>query len=79
LRESAIALTLSPIPTTKEALAMNFDRALVTYPDGRLASLTPAEFYAIPLAERIQLLTTRCLKFEKDSLPIAPFDALRKK
>ena len=38
---------------------MNFDRALVTYPDGRLASLTPAEFYAIPLAERIQLLTTQ--------------------
>jgi hypothetical protein len=58
---------------------MNFDRALVTYPDGRLATLTPAEFYAIPLAERIQLLTTRCLKFEKDNLPIAPFDALRKK
>ena len=58
---------------------MNFDLALVTYPDGRLASLTPEEFYAIPLAERIQLLTTRCLKFEKDNLPIAPFDALRKK
>ena len=34
----------------KRHLAMNFDRALVTYPDGRLASLTPAEFYAIPLA-----------------------------
>ncbi|MGA8808607.1 MAG: hypothetical protein WB973_12090 [Thermoanaerobaculia bacterium] len=58
---------------------MSFDRAFVTYPDGRSASLTPAEFYAIPLGERIQLLTTRCLKFEKDNLPIAPFDALRKK
>jgi len=58
---------------------MNFDRALVTYPDGRSASITPDEFYAIPLAERIQLLTTKCLKFEKDNQPIAPFDALRKK
>jgi hypothetical protein len=58
---------------------MNFDRVLVTYPDGRLVSLTPTEFFAIPLAERIQLLTSRCLKFEKDNLPIAPFDALRKK
>jgi len=58
---------------------MNFDRALVTYPDGRLASLTPSEFYAIPLGERIQLLTTRCLKFEKDKQPVAPFEALRKK
>jgi hypothetical protein len=79
LRESAIAPTLARSQQLKRHLAMNFDRALVTYPDGRLAALTPAEFYAIPLAERIQLLTTRCLKFEKDSLPIAPFDALRKK
>jgi hypothetical protein len=57
---------------------MSFDRALVTYPDGRLASLTPGEFYAIPLAERIDLLTTKRLKFEKDNQPISPFDALKK-
>ena len=57
---------------------MSFDVALVTYPDGRLATLTPAEFYAIPLAERINLLTSKCLKFEKDKQPIAPYDALKK-
>jgi hypothetical protein len=79
LRPVAIAPTLLQFLTTYEAVAMNFDRAMVTYPDGRLASLTPDQFYAIPLAERIQLLTSRCLKFEKNNLPIAPFDALRKK
>jgi len=57
---------------------MSFDRALVTYPDGRAATLTPAEFYAIPLADRIELLTSKCLKFEKDNQPIAPYDALKK-
>jgi hypothetical protein len=51
---------------------------MVTYPDGRSASLTPAEFYAIPLADRIQLLTKKCLKFEKNNLPISPVDALKK-
>ena len=57
---------------------MSFDRALVTYPDGRSTTLTPAEFYAIPLADRINLLTTKCLKFEKGNQPISPLDALKK-
>ena len=58
---------------------MNFDRALVTYPDGRSTTLSPDEFYAIPLGERINLLTNKCLKFEKDNQPISPFEALKKK
>lgn len=57
---------------------MNFDRVLVTYPDGRSAELKPEEFYAIPLGERINLLTGKCLKFEKDQKQISPFDALKK-
>ena len=57
---------------------MNFDRAMVTYPDGRLETLTPAEFYAIPLGDRIVLLTSKCLRFEKDNQPVAPYDALKK-
>ena len=56
---------------------MNFDRVLVTYPDGRLAELKPADFYAIPLGERINLLTGKRLKFEKDQKQISPFDALK--
>lgn len=57
---------------------MSFDRALITYPDGRSATLTEPEFYALPLADRITLLTTKCLKFEKDKKPISPLDALKK-
>jgi hypothetical protein len=57
---------------------MSFDRALVTYPDGRSATLTPADFYAIPLADRINLLTAKCLTFEKDNQRISPLDALKK-
>jgi hypothetical protein len=57
---------------------MNFDRVLVTYPDGRSSELKPDEFYSIPLGERINLLTSKCLKFEKDQKPISPFDALKK-
>ncbi len=58
---------------------MNFDRATISYPDGRIAQLTPAEFYALPLGERIQLLTGGRMKFEKDRQPISPMDALKKK
>jgi hypothetical protein len=58
--------------------AMGFDLAVVTYPDGRSATLTPAEFYAIPLGDRITLLTSKCLKFEKDKQPVSPYDALKK-
>jgi hypothetical protein len=57
---------------------MNFDRVLVTYPDGRSSELKPDEFYSIPLGERINLLTSKCLKFEKDQKQISPFDALKK-
>jgi hypothetical protein len=58
---------------------MNFDRATISYPDGRIAQLTPAEFYALPLGERIELLTGGRMKFEKDKQPISPMDALKKK
>ncbi|MFL6244429.1 MAG: hypothetical protein ACJ74H_00265 [Thermoanaerobaculia bacterium] len=58
---------------------MNFDRATITYPDGRVAQLTPAEFYALPLGERIELLTGGRMKFEKDKMPVSPLEALRKK
>jgi hypothetical protein len=58
---------------------MNFDRATISYPDGRIAQLTPAEFYALPLGERIELLTGGRMKFEKNKLPISPLEALKKK
>jgi hypothetical protein len=58
---------------------MNFDRATISYPDGHVAVLTPEEFYALPLGDRIELLTRGRMKFEKDNLPISPLDALKKK
>ncbi len=57
---------------------MNFDLATVTYPDGRVAKLTPPEFYAIPLGERIQLLTASRIRFEKNNQPMSPLLALKK-
>jgi len=57
---------------------MNFDRATVHYPDGRVTVMTPPEFYAIPLGERIELLTGGRLRFEKDERPISPIEALRR-
>jgi hypothetical protein len=57
---------------------MNFDLATITYPDGRVAKVTPGEFYAIPLGERIQLLTASRIKFEKDRQPMSPLLALKK-
>jgi hypothetical protein len=57
---------------------MNFERATVRYPDGRVAVMTPPEFYAIPLGERIELLTAGRLRFEKDNQPISPIEALRR-
>jgi hypothetical protein len=58
---------------------MNFDRVTISYPDGRIAQLTPTEFYALPLGERIELLTGGRMKFEKDKQPISPLEALKKK
>lgn len=57
---------------------MSFDIATIHYPDGRVAKLPPPEFYALPLGERIELLTSSRIKFEKDKQPISPLDALRK-
>jgi hypothetical protein len=58
---------------------MSFDLALITYPDGRTAKLPPTEFYAIPLGERIELLTSSRIKFERDRQLISPLEALKKK
>lgn len=58
---------------------MNFDRARITYPDGHVAAVTPTEFYAIPLGERIELLTGGRIKFEREGLVISALEALKKR
>ncbi|HEV7922155.1 MAG TPA: hypothetical protein VGR02_15325 [Thermoanaerobaculia bacterium] len=57
---------------------MNFDRAIVSYPDGRVKQLPPEEFYAIPLSERIELLTSGRIRFERQNKQINALEALRK-
>jgi hypothetical protein len=58
---------------------MNFDVATIQFPDGSVRRLSPAEFYAIPLGERIQLLTGSRIKFEREKQIISPLEALKKK
>lgn len=56
---------------------MNFDVATITFPDGRVAKMPPQEFVALPLGERISLLTAGRIKFERDRQPISPLEAMR--
>jgi hypothetical protein len=58
---------------------MNFDKAVVTYPNGDVRRLDPPAFYAIPLGERIELMVASRIRFEKDNQPISPLDALKKR
>ncbi|HEX6160074.1 MAG TPA: hypothetical protein VF111_07905 [Thermoanaerobaculia bacterium] len=58
---------------------MNFDFATIQFPDGRVRELNTTEFYALPLGERIELLTSSRIKFQKNKQPISPLEALKKK
>ena len=58
---------------------MNFDKAVVSFPNGDVRRLDPPDFFAIPLGERIELMVASRIKFEKDNQPISPLDALKKK
>jgi hypothetical protein len=58
---------------------MNFDLAIVNYPDGRVVRVSPSDFLAIPLSDRIQLLTGGRIKFERDHQIITALEALKQK
>jgi len=57
---------------------MSFDLATISFPDGRVAKLPPSDFYALPLGERIELLTSSRIKFERNNQVISPLEALKK-
>jgi len=57
---------------------MNFDTAIVTSPDGSVRRLDPAEFFALPLGERIELMVASRIKFEKNKQPVPPLEALKR-
>ena len=57
---------------------MNFDKAAIVAPDGREKLLTPAEFLAIPLGERIELMTGSKIRFYRGGEVISPLEAVRR-
>lgn len=57
---------------------MNFEIAVVKMPDGTERRLTSTEFVAIPLGERIQLMTGSKIKFYRGGEQISPLDAVRR-
>jgi hypothetical protein len=58
---------------------MNFDKAIVSFPNGDVRRLDPPEFFAIPLGERIELMVASRIRFEKDHQVISPLDAMKKR
>jgi hypothetical protein len=57
---------------------MNFDKVVIKTDDGREKAVTAAEFLAIPLGDRIQLMTTSKVKFFRDGQAISALDAVRR-
>jgi hypothetical protein len=57
---------------------MNFEIAVVKMPDGSERKLTVTEFVALPLGERIQLMTGSKIKFYKGGQLMSPVEAIRR-
>lgn len=57
---------------------MNFDKVVIKTGEGQEKSATAAEFLAIPLGERIELMTTSRVKFFRDGQQISALDAVRR-
>jgi hypothetical protein len=54
-----------------------YDRIEVATPTGGTKPLTPEEFEALPLSERVKLLMGRSLRFFRGEEEISPRKALR--
>jgi hypothetical protein len=57
---------------------VNFDKVIVLTAEGGETLLSPAEFMAIPLGVRIELMTASRIKFFRDGLQISPLEAVRR-
>jgi len=57
---------------------MNFDKAVIRNADGSEQVLSPVEFAAMPLGDRINLMTASRIKFFKNGEPISPLEAVRR-
>lgn len=58
-------------------LSLNFDEVVISR-NGKDESMTPDEFMAIPLGDRVKLLTTSRTVFLMEGQRISPLDALRR-
>ena len=58
---------------------MNFDKAIVSFPNGDVRRLDPPEFFALLLGERIELMVASRIRFEKNNQLISPIEAMKKK
>jgi hypothetical protein len=54
-----------------------FDEVRVKNSDAQWTTLKPAEFLKIPLADRIQLIVGRRLRFLSGGVEISPVEALK--
>jgi hypothetical protein len=54
-----------------------FDEVRVQNSDARWTTMTPAEFLKMPLADRIQLIVARKLRFLSGGVEISPVQALK--
>ena len=57
---------------------MNFDKAIIRMPGGQEKLVSPAEFLAIPLGDRIEMMTSSRIKFYRGGQVISPLDAVRR-
>ena len=58
-------------------IGARFDQVRVQDSDSHWTTLTPTEFLKIPLADRIQLIVSRRLKFLSGGVEISPVQALK--
>ena len=54
-----------------------FDRVILESPEEGNKELTPEQFRAIPIAQRVDRLVKGQFKFFKNGQPVSPMDALK--
>ena len=57
---------------------VGFDSATVRSDDGQTRTLTPDDFYRLPLAERVRLICNGAVKFFKDGRSVPATDAIKR-
>jgi hypothetical protein len=56
---------------------MRYDKVELDHPDGTHKTLSPKEFEALPLLNRVQWISQGRLRFFKSGVKVAAFEALK--